>query len=299
MDIGIFTQTDDVDDLVEQAREIAAQGFETMWIPQIFGIDAITALAVVAREVPDLRFGTAVIPTYPRHPAMLAAQAKTLSHISGGRFTLGIGLSHQIVIEGMFGMSYDKPVRHMREHLDVLLPLLANEPISSEGDTLTFRGGLSFNSPPTPVLVAALGPAMLKLAGRRTDGTSTWMTGPTTIRDHVAPTIRAAAEEAGRAEPQILTSVPVCVTDKPGPALERAASQFEMYGGLPSYRAMMDREGVDGPAGIAIVGNADEVAERIGGFFSAGTTLFGGVTFGNPDEQAATRGVLSELNQRG
>jgi len=297
MEIGIFTQTDDIDDLVRQAKQIAEEGFSTMSLPQIFGIDAITALGVVAREVPDLKFATAVIPTYPRHPGMLAAQAKTLSHISGGRFTLGIGLSHQMVIEGMFGMSFDKPVRHMREYLDVLLPLLANEPVSAEGETLTFRGGLSFNAPPTPVVIAALGPAMLKLCGARADGTSTWMTGPNTIRDHVAPTIRAAADDAGRPTPQIITSVPVCVTGDPAPALERAASQFEIYGALPSYRAMMDREGVGGPADIALVGSQDEVVDRLHAFFEAGSTLVNGVVFGTPDEQAETRQVLALANR--
>jgi len=297
MDIGIFTQTDDIDDLVRQAKQIAADGFSTMSLPQIFGVDAITALGVVAREVPDLKFATAVIPTYPRHPGMLAAQAKTLSHISGGRFTLGIGLSHQLVIEGMFGMSFEKPVRHMREYLDALLPLLANEPVSAEGETLTFRGGLSFNAPATPVVIAALGPAMLKLCGTRADGTSTWMTGPNTIRDHVAPTIREAAEAAGRPEPQIIASVPVCVTADTGPALERAATQFEIYGGLPSYRAMMDREGVAGPADIALIGSQSEVIERLQGFFDAGSTLVNGVMFGTPDEQAATREALVLANQ--
>lgn len=297
MDIGIFTQTDDIDDLVSQARQIAAEGFATMTVPQIFGSDAITSLAVVAREVPDLKFATAVIPTYPRHPAMLAAQAKTLSHISGGRFTLGIGLSHQIVIEGMFGMSYEKPVRHMREYLDALLPLLANESVMADGDTLTFRGGLSFESPPTPVVIAALGPAMLKLCGARADGTSTWMTGPNTIRDHVVPTLHGAAEAAGRPEPQVIASVPVCVTDSPDAAREAAATQFEVYGGLPSYRAMMDREGVEGPAGIAIVGTTDEVAAGIDGFAQAGSTQFNAVTFGSSEDQSATRALLADINR--
>ncbi|MDZ7731814.1 MAG: TIGR03564 family F420-dependent LLM class oxidoreductase [Acidimicrobiia bacterium] len=195
MDIGIFFQSDDIDKLVERARLIRDDGFSTLWVPQIFGVDSLTALAVVAREVPDLHFGTAVVPTYPRHPAMLAAQAATVSRISGGRFTLGIGLSHQVVIEGMFGLSFEKPVRHLREYLDVLLPLLAGEPVNASGETLTFRGGLSFEAPRTPVLVAALGPQMLRLAGSRADGTSTWMTGPRTLADHVVPTITAAAEK--------------------------------------------------------------------------------------------------------
>jgi F420-dependent oxidoreductase-like protein len=295
MQIGIFVQSDDIDALVAEARRIADEGFASMTVPQVFGVDALTTLAVVAREVPDLHLATAVVPTYPRHPAMLAAQAKTLSQISGGRFTLGIGLSHQIVIEGMFGMSFAKPVRHMREYLDVLLPLLADEPVSAEGDTLTFRGALSVPSPSTPVLIAALGPAMLRLCGSRTDGTTTWMTGPATIRDHVAPVLREAADAAGREAPQIVCSVPVCVTDDPGPARERAATQFEVYGGLPSYRAMMDREGVDGPADIAVIGSADEVVERIAGFAAAGATACNAVTFGSRDEQTATRAVLADV----
>ncbi len=296
MDIGIFTASDDIDDLVDQARTISAEGFGTMWLPQIFGYDAITALAVVAREVPDLRVGTAVVPTYPRHPAMLAAQARTLTSISEGRFTLGIGLSHQIVIEGMFGMSYDKPVRHMREYLDILLPLLAGESVTANGDTLTYRGGLMFEAPPTPVLLAALGPAMLKLAGGRADGTSTWMTGAKTIRDHVVPSIRAAADDANRPEPQVVVSLPVCVTDDPTAARARAAREFEMYGTLPSYRAMLDREGVDGPAGVAVVGSADEAAEKLNELAQAGATTFNGMAFGSSDEQAATRELLVRLN---
>ena len=296
MDIGIFTQSDDIDDLVAQARQIEADGFSTMWCPQIFGTDTITTLAVVAREVPGLHLGTAVVPTYPRHPAMLAAQAKTVSSISGGRFTLGIGLSHQIVIESMFGMSYDRPVRHMREYLDILLPLLADEAVSARGETLTFNGALSFEAPPTPVLIAALGPAMLKLAGSRADGTATWMTGPKTIGDHTVPSIRAAAEEAGRPAPRIVAAVPVVVTDDVADARERTAKEFEMYGMLPSYRAMMDREGVDGPGDVAIIGDADAVAEGIGAFGEAGATMFVAVTTGTSDEREATREVLKELN---
>ncbi|MGI9604022.1 MAG: LLM class F420-dependent oxidoreductase [Acidimicrobiales bacterium] len=296
MDIGIFTASDDIDDLVAQAKSVAADGFATMWLPQIFGVDALTALAVVVREVPDLRVGTAVIPTYPRHPAMLAAQAKTLSHISGGRLTLGIGLSHQVVIEGMFGLSFEKPARHMREYLEILIPLLDNQAVNVEGDNLTFRGGFMFEAPPTPVLVAALGPAMLRIAGRLADGTSTWMTGPKTIGSHIGPSIRAAAEEAGRPEPQVVASIPVCVTDDATGARARAGQEFEIYGGLPSYRAMMDREGVEGPADIALVGTHDEVLERIASFAEAGVTLFNGVAYGNPDEQAATRAALIAAN---
>ena len=191
MNIGVFMQHDTVDEMVEDARDVAQRGFTSIWTSQIFSLDAITTLAIVAREVPGVSLGTAVVPTYPRHPSMLAAQARTLQQVSGGRFNLGIGLSHQMVIENMFGMSFDKPVRHLREYLSILLPLVHGEAVSVGGETLTFRGALEIECDPVPVLVAALGTQMLTLSGRLADGTVTWMTGPATIRDHVAPTITA------------------------------------------------------------------------------------------------------------
>ena len=137
MDIGIFHQPQTVDEAVTLAQEVAAGGFSTFCMPQIFGIDALTTLAVVAREVPGLGLATGVVPTYPRHPMMLAAQALTVQQVSGGRLTLGIGLSHQIVIESMLGISFEKPVRHLREYLSILMPLLHGEPVDAEGETLT------------------------------------------------------------------------------------------------------------------------------------------------------------------
>src|SRR5664279_4201625 len=118
MQIGLFLERPTVADLVADVTTAAERGFRSVWVPQIFGLDALTAVAVVANEVPEVTFGTAVVPTYPRHPMMLAAQARTVQQVAGGRFTLGIGLSHQIVIETMMGMSFEKPVRHLREYLD-------------------------------------------------------------------------------------------------------------------------------------------------------------------------------------
>ena len=136
MEIGIFSQPDTVDKAVEHAKLFSDAGFGSYWMPQIFGLDTLTALTVVAREVPNVRLGTAVVPTYPRHPAMLAAQARTLQQVADGRFTLGIGLSHQMVIEGMFGMTFEKPVRHLREYLSILMPLLNGEAADFDGETL-------------------------------------------------------------------------------------------------------------------------------------------------------------------
>jgi len=279
MQLGVFVETADVESMVQRVRAAAARGIRSVWSPQVFGVDAMTALAVIAREVPEVSLGTAVVPTYPRHPMVMAAQARTVSQLTGGRFTLGIGLSHQLVIEDMLGMSYGRPVRHMREYLDVLLPLLSGEAVDASGELLSFHGALEIEAPPVPVVVAALGSQMLSMAGRRTAGTITWMTGPDTIRGHVAPTITVAAEEAGRPAPRVVTALPTCVTDDPDAARARAAELFAVYGILPSYRAMLDREGAAGPADVAIVGDEASVRSQIEAVFDAGATEFVVVPF--------------------
>ena len=284
MNIGIFVQPPTVEKGVEQARSVADAGFSSLWMPQIFGIDALTTLAVIAREVPRIGLGTAVVPTYPRHPAMLAAQARTVQQVADGRFTLGIGLSHQMVIENMFGMSFDKPVRHMREYLSVLMPLLSDEAADFAGETL--HGHLALDIPestPVPTVVAALGTQMLRLAARLTQGTATWMTGPATIADHVVPTITAAAADAGRPAPRVVCALPVAVTSDVDGARELAAKEFAVYGMLPSYRAMLDREGAAGPADVAIVGDAATVRAGIERVFDSGATEFVAVTYAERD----------------
>jgi len=264
-----------------------------MWMPQIFGIDTLTTMAVVAREVPDLALGSAVVPTFPRHPMMLAAQALTVQQVAGGRFTLGIGLSHQIVIEGMLGMSFDKPVRHLREYLSILMPLLHGDAVDAEGDTLTAKMALDIpGADPVPVLVAALGTQMLGVAGRLADGTVTWMTGPDTLGSHIAPTLGRAAATAGRSDPRIVCALPVCVTDDPDEARAAAAERFRMYGLLPSYRAMLDREGAAGPADVAVVGDAAAVRAGVERVFDAGATQFVAVPYRRRD---ATLEVLADL----
>jgi 5,10-methylenetetrahydromethanopterin reductase len=284
MRIGVFIEDPTVDTLVGLAQDAADRGFPSVWTPQVFGVDAVTALAVVAREVPSLDLGTAVIPTYSRHPMTMAAQALTLQQISGGRFSLGIGLSHQFVIEHILGMSFDKPVRHLREYLSILLPLVRGEASSFSGEVLT--GNLALNVPtdPVPVLVAALGSQTLRVTGSRAEGTVTWMTGPDTISSHVAPTLHKAAADAGRPEPRVVAALPVAVTDDPDAAREAAGTTFSIYGQLPSYRAMLDREGASGPADVAIVGSPAEVRAGIERIVEAGATEFVVVPFHNRHE---------------
>jgi 5,10-methylenetetrahydromethanopterin reductase len=296
MDIGIFSAPRTVDGVVAAARSVAEDGFGSYWTPQVFGIDALTAIAVAAREVPEIRFGTSVVPIQTRHPTMLAGQALTVSQVSGGRLDLGIGLSHQVVVEGMWGLPFAKPVREMREYLEALQPLLAGEDPQFTGETVTARGALGVRAEAPPVLVAALGPQMLKVTGRLADGTVTWMTGPKTIADLTVPTIQAAAEEAGRPQPRVVMALPMCVTDDEADARARAGSEFALYGTLPSYRAMLDREGMEGPADLAFIGSADAVAARIHEAVAAGATTVVAAEFGTSDEQAATRELLKTLN---
>ncbi|WP_280512242.1 LLM class F420-dependent oxidoreductase [Nocardia farcinica] len=283
--------------LTDELRRNADEGFDSSWLTHVFGVDALTALAVAGSRVPDIAIGTAVVPTYPRHPGALAQQARTTALAVGpDRLTLGIGLSHQMVIENMYGYDFARPVRHLREYLEVLMPLVDGQPVSFSGETVSANLQLSVpNDDRVPVLVAALGEQMLRLAGKCTDGTVLWMTGPTTIRDHIAPTITAAATEAGRPAPRIVCALPVLVTDDPDGARERAAKVFKIYGSLPSYRAMMDREGAAGPADLAIVGTEDQVAERVRTVFAAGATEFVGIVFADGDDATRTRKLLTDL----
>jgi 5,10-methylenetetrahydromethanopterin reductase len=300
MRIGIFSGAGDggVDALVSVTRTAAEQGFASLWTPQIFSIDALTALAVVGREVPGIELGTAVVPTYSRHPWAMAQQAASTNAIAGGRLALGIGLSHQIVIEGMWGMSFAKPARHMREYLQILMPLVRGEGVNVTGETLTARGALSVpGATPFPVLIAALAPRMLELAGTLADGTITWCVGERTLGDYLVPAITAAADGAGRSvAPRVVAALPVCVTDDPAAARERALQVWAIYGQLPSYRAMLDKEGVTDAADIAIMGSEAEVVDRIGALAGMGVTDFAAVEFpGSPDEAERTRAALRSL----
>ncbi|MBO0776177.1 MAG: TIGR03564 family F420-dependent LLM class oxidoreductase, partial [Actinobacteria bacterium] len=233
--------------LSEQIRRAAGHGFASGWLSNIFGVDALTALAAAGRGVGGIELGTAVMPTYPRHPAALAQQALTAAAALDGRLALGIGPSHQVVIEGMFGYSFSRPVRHIREYLAVLRPLLDGQAADFTGETLSGHVTLGIPVPGrVPLLLAALAPRMLRLAGEQADGTVLWMTGPATVESHVVPTITAAAAAAGRPGPRVVCCLPVCVTSDPDAARQRAARVFAMYGELPSYRAMLDREGAGG-----------------------------------------------------
>jgi F420-dependent oxidoreductase-like protein len=286
-----------IDGIIRQIQEAKDAGFASAWMAQVFGVDALTVLAVAGREVPDIELGTAVVPTYPRHPMMLASQALTTNAATGGRLALGIGLSHQVVIESMFGYSFDKPARHMREYLSVLMPLLRGENVSFEGETLKATGQpIRIEGATAPqVLLAALAPRMLELAGSLTDGTVTWMAGPATVESHIVPRINEAAKKAGRPAPRVSVGLPVCITNDVDAARQTAAKTFAIYGQLPSYRAMLDKEGAAGPADVAIIGDEASVSAGIQRYADAGATDFNAALFGTREEMAETRALLKSL----
>lgn len=282
---------------VEASKQAEADGFASVWFSNIFGLDAMTVCAVAGAATSTIELGTFVVPTFPRHPTAMAQQASSTNDAAGGRFTLGIGLSHQVVIEMMFGLSYDRPARHMEEYLAVLMPLLHEGKVQHSGEVYKVAGNLEKNGAPNPpsVVVAALGPKMLEITGRMADGTATWTTGVKTLGDHIVPTITAAASKAGRPAPRIIAGLPVCVTEDADAARELAAKQFAVYGTLPAYRAMLDREGAATPGDIALVGDEGTVAAQVRELADAGVTDFGGSLYGTPEQITRGRALLQDL----
>ncbi len=286
-----------IDVVVDEARRLAADGASCLSSSHIFGYDAITLLGVVGLAVPDVELMTAVVPIYTRHPIAMAQQALTVQAATGGRFALGIGLSHQVLVEAVYGLSFDQPLRAMREYLAILMPLLHNEAVRVRGETVSASAGpLEIEVPAPPqVIVAALGSAMLELAGEVADGTATWMTGPKTLAEHIVPTIRTAADRAGRPAPRVIAALPVCVTDEVAAARERADEVFSIYGTLPSYRAMLDLEGAAGPGDAAIVGDEAAVRAVLEDLEAAGVTDFSAAPIGSREEVQRTRALFRDL----
>ncbi|MHA7661547.1 TIGR03564 family F420-dependent LLM class oxidoreductase [Mycolicibacterium sp. HS_4_1] len=288
-----------VDDTVAYLAQLREEGFRRAWFAQMpYEPDLLTVLTVGLREVDGIEAGTGVLPIQNQHPMLLAQRALTISQMSGGRLLLGLGMTHQAVTEGMWGIPWDKPVRRLGEYLDGLLPLLNGEKADASGETVTTRGALMIPGAPTPpVYIAALGPKLLQIAGRRSSGTVTWMTGPKTLAGHVSPALRQAAADAGRAAAvRVVAAIPVSVTDDVDGARKQAAEQFAIYGHLPSYRAMLDREGYAGPEDVAIIGDEQTVRDRLAEIEAAGVDEYVGVTFDPSAEgRARTRAVLKKL----
>jgi F420-dependent oxidoreductase-like protein len=290
----------DVDELVSDVGEAQKAGIASYWIPNLgVAVDSLMALAVAGREVPGIELGAGIVPTWTRHPLATGQSALTASSLVGSRLSLGIGLVHKISVARNWGMEWDRPVTHAREYLEILDTVLDNEPVEYVGDVWTARAGALLPGAPRPGLyLAAMGEQMLRVAGRHADGTVLWMTGPRTVSEHVVPTLTAAAEAAERPRPRILAGIPVLVTDDVEAGRALAAKRFSLYANLPSYTAMMAREGVSGPEGMAVIGDEQAVRARFEAFYAAGADDLLCAEFGVTDEERErTRACLAELSK--
>ena len=298
--IGTMGAADTVQGQAQQAVEAEADGFDSLWTAQVAGVDALTMLALAGDRTSGIELGTAVVPTYPRHPMALAQQALTTQAASGGRLLLGIGLSHRPNVEGRWGLSFHAPAQHMYEYLTILNSLMRTGSVDFQGLHYNVTGEIQrmTDTPPT-VCIAALAPRMLRIAGERASGTITWMVGPRTLEEHIVPRITSAAEDAGRPAPRVCVGLPVCVTDDRQAGFEAASGFFGRYGSLPSYRRMLDIEGVESPAEVAIIGNEAEVEAQLRALSDAGATDYLASIFPTGDDAevsaSRTRDLLKSL----
>ncbi len=261
----------EVGGVIERGRAAEDAGLDTAWIANI-ALDAMTASTALGLNTTTIEIGTAVMPTFTRHPMAMAQQTASTQQTCAGRFTLGIGLAHKFMVEDAWGLSYDKPARHMRAYLEILAPLLRGEPVQHESDHYQ----VNLEPPPSPeatsVLVAALGPVMLRLTGELADGTITMATGLKTLESHIVPGLAGGAEKAGRGTPRVVAGFPVVLTANTDAARTVASQIFAVYAQVPSYRAMLDREGVQGVHDLAIVGDENSVRTQLSRLESAGVT---------------------------
>ena len=258
---------------LQQAVDAESDGFHSLWSSHPSGFDDLGFLALAGQRTNRIEMGTAVVPTFPVHPVVMAQQALTAQVATGGRLVLGIGPSHKSTVESGLGLSFDRPALHTREYLTVVRALAEEGSVEFNGKVFRVNESLQIpNARPFPILIAALAPRMLRIAGELADGTVTWMVGPRTVETHIVPRISAAAEDAGRAAPRVCVGLPIAVEDDAAAAREQAAQEFEGYDRLPSYRRMLDIEGVDGPGDIAIVGNEAEVTRQLRALADAGAT---------------------------
>jgi F420-dependent oxidoreductase-like protein len=262
---------------VEAAREAArfanASGFDSLWISHAMAVDPIVALACIGADAPNIQeFGTSVVPLYGRHPIGLAQLAMTAQTALGGRFTLGIGAGSKLQAEDRMGIPWDRPFSFTRDFIDGLQPLLAGQAAHVVGEQLTTCAKLDIDAPNTPILLAALGPRMLRFAGERLEGTTLGQCGPRAIATYVLPHLDAGAEAAGRARPRVMALVRICVTDDRGGAFALAKTISAYYQSFPSYARVLAAEGLAEPADLHLIGSWQQVLDGLAAYAEAGAT---------------------------
>jgi len=301
MKLGLFvgalatgkTVSEQVADIVEAER----RGFDSYWYAQTGETDVLTTLALAGRETQKIELGTGVIPTYTRHPNVLAQQAATVNAATNGRLVLGIGPSHRPGVERL-GLTYDRPALHIREYVQILRALTTDGSVDFHGEYFQMAAGFKLPGvQPFPILISALAPLMLRVAGEVADGTITWMAGITALRQHVVPRLTEAAINAGRPAPRVVVGVPIVVTDDQPAGRATAAETFQIYGKLENYRRVLDRGEAPGPGDVSAVGTETEVADQLAAYAAAGATDLMAVVYPTGDNHQASIQRTTELLQ--
>lgn len=302
MRIGLTGTASSTDRIVGQAQKAEAEGFTSLWFAGDVAGDPLAALAVAGRETESIELGTAVLRTYPCHPLLQANRAASVAEAMGRPgFTLGLGPSHESVIRDVYGLSYDTPGRNTEEYIRIVTALLRGEHVDFRGEDWSTRsaGRMVQVAHDVPVLLSAISPRMLRVAGQYADGTVLWMAPPKVIESRISPALRSAAERAGRPEPRVVAGLPVAVHDDVDEAREAVAATATSYAGMPSYRRVLEEGGASTPADIAVVGDEESVRRQLRGLLDAGATdIWAAIVPVGDDPRASirrTRTLLSAL----
>ena len=263
--------------LAADAAAAERDGFASIWLPQIPGdFDAFVAITLAAQATERIELGTAVVPIQTRHPIAMAQEVMSVQAVSEGRFTLGIGVSHDWVISGQLGLPYERPAHLMRNYLEVLNPALGGlGSVDVENDQFRVHSSMDVTDwGPSPVLLAALAPVMLRIAGEHASGTILWLADERAVGEHVVPRITRAAAEAGRPAPRVVTGVPValCPHDEVDAARDWANRVLGHSEYCENYQRLLDRGDAKSEGDILAAGDEAAVLARLRAFKDAGTT---------------------------
>jgi F420-dependent oxidoreductase-like protein len=291
MRIGLGAGAPKIERIIEQAVEAEAAGFTTLWFPSVVLGDPLAAIAVAGRATSSIELGTAVLQTYPTHPLQAAARAASVAAVMDRPgFVLGMGPSHDMAVEGMYGLSYAHVGQHTEEYARIVVAALRGEDVQLDGEEFRVHARSPVAAPfPVPVLLGALAPRMLRVAGEVADGTITWMANREALASHVVPRVTAAAAANGRLAPRIVVGLPVAVHDDVDEARADAARQYGFYGDLPNYARILRIGGLERSADACIVGDEASVATQLRALVEAGATDVWAAIFAVGEDRRASR----------
>lgn len=304
----LFPETRSLEAVRTLAVRTEQQGFCGMWLGAAFGFDPIMALALAGSSTSTIELGVAVVPTWPRHPLVMAQQGATASAACHGRFRLGVGASHAPVMQ-MYGIDFDRPISHLRDYLTVLRTLLVEGHVKHRGERYQVNGFLDVaDAPPPPVLLGVLREQMARLAGSHADGALCWLGPAEYLHKVVAPNLEAGAEAAGRETPPLIAELPCVLSTDLDAVREMAARDLAIYPQVPFYRAMFEAAGV-APEGrdwtdemleaSVVSGDGDGIASKIQALFDAGADEVALSPFGAGSDPATSQAdcirVLSDI----